>query len=167
MGIEYPLKFRNTPMVGQRDVHGYFAKGNTLGKEAKKYKEVFKLQDALKVCVNLEKTVAIMDNLYQIAVSDPDPKVRICAGATWMDRAYGRPKENLMIGSQSSMDIPARDLSPEELEQVQMALRILNKPTEPVIDESQVITLLPEQIEEKTENQSEDQTGEECQKPTN
>jgi hypothetical protein len=87
------------------------------------------LQEALMQCVSVEKTIAIMDRLYDIAINDPESSMCIAACKVWLDRAFGRPKQQIDVQQiPQKLKIPERDLTPEQREMLKATIQMLKRP---------------------------------------
>jgi hypothetical protein len=88
-----------------RDEHGHFVKGNTVRKLVPGLARVYELKTAFLNASSPEKVADVEAAMYDLALNDPDSRVRLAAQVEYLNRTVGKPSTQIDVLKQSYEEV--------------------------------------------------------------
>jgi hypothetical protein len=88
-----------------RDEHGHFVQGNTVRKLVPGLARVYELKTAFLNASSPEKVADVEAAMYDLALNDPDSRVRLAAQVEYLNRTVGKPSTQIDVLRQSYEEV--------------------------------------------------------------
>jgi hypothetical protein len=94
-----------------RDEHGHFVKGNTVRKLVPGLVRVYELKTAFLNASSPAKVADVEAAMYDLALHDPNSRVRLAAQVEYLNRTVGKPSTQIDMQRQSYEEVHSHTTS--------------------------------------------------------